>query len=245
MSSAAEDTIVDLNGTEMTWLGHAAFRLRTGDGTTVLVDPWLSGNPSCPEAEQEQDRVDAIFITHGHFDHMADAEPLAKLHGATVFAIHEIAVYLEARGVDDVVGLNKGGTVSAPGGIEGTMVDAVHSGGMSGPDGIIPGGTPAGWVLAFPGGTRIYHAGDTMVFGDMRLIGELFSPDVALLPIGGHYVMDPAQAAYAAQLLGVSTVVPMHYGTFPILAGTPAQLSAALEDTAIEVADLEIGLPVR
>jgi L-ascorbate metabolism protein UlaG (beta-lactamase superfamily) len=227
----------------MTWLGHATFRFRTGDGTTVIVDPWLEGNPACPEAEHAQDRVDAIFITHGHFDHMADAEPLAKAHGCPVFAIHEVAVYLELQEVEGVVGLNKGGTVEGPGGITGTMVDAVHSGGISGPDGIIPGGTPAGWVLAFPDGPRVYHAGDTAVFGDMALIGELWSPDIALLPIGGHYVMDPAQAAHAARLLGVSAVVPMHYGTFPILAGTPAELAAALEGAGIETADLEIGVP--
>lgn len=234
---------MDLHGIEMTWLGHAAFRFRTEDGTTVLVDPWLEGNPACPEPEHTQDRVDAIFITHGHFDHMSAAEPLARRHGANVYAIHEIAVYLESLGIDTVIGLNKGGTVDGPGGIRGTMVDAVHSGGMSGPDGIIPGGTPAGWVLAFPGGARIYHAGDTMVFGDMRLIGELFSPDIALLPIGGHYVMDPPQAARAAGLLGVRTVVPMHYGTFPILAGTPAELSAELAGTGIEVVALTIGEP--
>ncbi len=235
---------MDLKGIEMTWLGHATFRFRFGDGTTVIIDPWLESNPSCPPTEHSQERVDAIFVTHGHFDHMADAEPLAGAHGAPVFAIHEVAVYLEMQGVENVVGLNKGGTVDGPGGMKGTMVDAVHSGGISGPDGIIPGGTPAGWVLAFPGGPRVYHAGDTMVFGDMSLIRELFYPDIALLPIGGHYVMDPPQAAYAARLLGVSAVVPMHYGTFPILAGTPAELADALEGTGIEIADLTIGEPV-
>jgi len=235
---------MDLKGIEMTWLGHATFRFRFGDGTTVIIDPWLESNPSCPPAEHSQERVDAIFVTHGHFDHMADAEPLAKAHGAPVFAIHEVAVYLEMQGVENVVGLNKGGTVDGPGGIRGTMVDAVHSGGISGPDGIIPGGTPAGWVLAFPDGPRVYHAGDTMVFGDMSLIAELFTPDIALLPIGGHYVMDPPQAAYAARMLGVSAVVPMHYGTFPILAGTPSELSDALEGSGIEMAGLTIGEPV-
>lgn len=236
---------MDLRGIEMTWLGHATFRFRTGDGTTVIVDPWLAGNPSCPESEHAQERVDAIFITHGHFDHMADAEPLAKAHGCPVFAIHEVAVYLEGQGVEHVVGLNKGGTVEGPGGIRGTMVDAVHSGGISGPDGIVPGGTPAGWVLAFAEGPRVYHAGDTAAFGDMRLIAELWGPDIALLPVGGHYVMDPAQAAYAAGLLGVSAVVPMHYGTFPILAGTPDELEAALAGSGVEVADLAIGEPAR
>ncbi|MCJ7726000.1 MAG: MBL fold metallo-hydrolase, partial [Acidimicrobiia bacterium] len=154
-------------------------------------------------------------------------------------------VHLEMQGVEKVVGLNKGGAVAGPGGITGTMVDAVHSGGMSGPDGIIPGGTPAGWVLGFPGGLRVYHAGDTAVFGDMALIGELFSPRVALLPIGGHYVMDPRQAAHAAGLLGVSTVIPRHYGTFPILAGTPAQLEEALRGSGIEMIGMKIGSPLR
>lgn len=234
---------MDLNGIEMTWLGHAAFRFRTGDGTTIYVDPWLEGNPSCPEAEQRPDRADAVFLSHGHFDHFGATPDLAGL-GAQVFCIHEIAVYLESTGIPNVVGLNKGGTVPGPGGVIGTMVDAVHSSGISGERGIVDGGDPAGWVLEFPGGTRVYHAGDTMVFGDMALIGELFKPSIALLPIGGHYVMDPRQAAHAVRLLGVDTVVPMHYGTFPILAGTPAELAAALDGSGVEVADLEIGKPV-
>jgi L-ascorbate metabolism protein UlaG (beta-lactamase superfamily) len=235
--------MMDLKGIEMTWLGHAAFRFKTGDGTTVFVDPWLDGNPSCPAEEQDPDRVDAVFLTHGHFDHFGDTPSLAD-KGAQVFCIHEIAVHLERLGLSGIVGLNKGGTVIGPGDVKGTMVDAVHSSGISGQEGIIDGGDPAGWVLEFPGGARIYHAGDTMVFGDMALIGELFRPDVALLPIGGHYVMDPAQAAHAARLLGVTTVVPMHYGTFPILAGTPTELTTALEGSGIEVAELTIGEPV-
>ena len=235
---------MDLKGVEMTWLGHSAFRFRTGDGVVIIVDPWLRENPLCPAAEHDQDRVDAIFITHGHFDHMADAERLAKEHSAPVFAIHEIAVHLESLGVAVVVGMNKGGTAAAPGGLTATMVDAVHSGGISGPGGIIPGGSPAGWVFTFPGGPRIYHAGDTMVFGDMTLIRELFSPEIALLPIGGHFVMDPAQAARAARMLGVGAVVPIHWGTFPVLAGTPAELGRHLEGSGIETVELTIGTPV-
>jgi L-ascorbate metabolism protein UlaG (beta-lactamase superfamily) len=235
---------MDLKGVETTWLGHATVRFRTGDGTTLYVDPWLETNPSCPEAEHSPERVDGIFITHGHFDHMEDAERIAKQHAAPVFAIHEIAVYLEAIGVENVVGMNKGGTVEGPGGVLGTMVDAIHSGGMSGPGGIIPGGCPAGWILEFSEGIRIYHAGDTMVFGDMALIAELWEPDVALLPIGGHFVMDPRQAAKAARMLEVDAVVPIHWGTFPVLAGTPAELAEYLEGSGIEVATLEIGVPV-
>ncbi len=234
---------MDLNGIEMTWLGHAAVRFRTGDGAVVLVDPWLEGNPACPEGAQTQERVDAIYLTHGHFDHFGSTIPLARAHGAPVHAIHEIGVYLEANGVEQVVGLNFGGTVDGPGGVSASFVPAVHSSGISGDAGIVNGGSPGGWVLAFDGGPTVYHAGDTFVFGDMALIGELFAPDVALLPIGGHYTMDPRQAARAAGLLGVSTVVPIHYGTFPILAGTPDQLRDAAAG-AFEVVALEPGVPV-
>lgn len=234
---------MDLNGLEMTWLGHASFRIRMDDGTTVYLDPWLEGNPACPESEHHPDRVDAIFVTHGHFDHFGSVPTLAERLAPQVFCIHEINVYLDALGIGNVVGCNKGGTVEAPGGIRATMVDAVHSGGISGDVGIIDGGTPAGWVLAFPHGPTVYHAGDTAVFGDMALIGEMHHPDIALLPIGGHYTMGPAGAARAARLLGVHTVVPMHYGTFPILAGTPGELEAHLGGSGIEVAALEIGVP--
>lgn len=235
---------MDLNGHELTWLGHAAVRLTLSDGTVALVDPWLNGNPACPESEQTQDRVDAVFLTHGHFDHFGDTLELATAHQPQVFAIHEIAVYLEGAGVGNVVGSNKGGTIEAPGGIEATLVDAVHSSGISGDDGIVAGGEAAGWVLSLPGGPTVYHAGDTTVFGDMALIGDLYSPDVALLPIGGHFTMGPEHAARAARMLGVSTVIPIHFGTFPILAGTPAELGAALEGTGIDVVSAEIGVPL-
>ena len=233
---------MDLRGIEMTWLGHAAVRFRLPDGTTLYLDPWLEGNPACPEAERQPERADAVFLTHGHFDHIGRAADLARA-GAQVFCIHEIAVYLEGLGIEGIVGMNKGGTVAAPGGVRATMVDAVHSSGISGDTGIVDGGDPAGFVLAFPDGPTVYHAGDTALFGDMALIGEMQAPDVALLPIGGHFTMDPPQAARAARMLGVHTVVPIHYGTFPILAGTPAELAAALSGSGIEVAALEIGVP--
>jgi L-ascorbate metabolism protein UlaG (beta-lactamase superfamily) len=234
---------MNLNGLEMTWLGHAAFRFRLPSGEVIYIDPWLEGNPSCPEDERHPEAADAVYVTHGHFDHFGSTVEMARA-GATVYAIHEVAVYLEGLGITGVVGMNKGGSASGPGGIVATMTNAVHSAGISADNGIVPGGESAGFVLAFEGGPTMYHAGDTTVFGDMSLIGEMYQPDIGLLPIGGHFTMGPDGAARAAKLLGVSTVIPMHFGTFPILAGTPAELRAHLEGTGIEVADVDIGRPV-
>jgi len=235
---------MNLQGVELTWFGHASVRIRLKDGTVLLIDPWLGDNPACPEAEYSQERVDGVFITHGHFDHVGSTLALAAEHSPQVFAIHEIAVFLEGQGVGNVVGSNKGGTVIGPGGVAATLVDAVHSSGMSSDKGIVPGGEAAGWVLAVPDGPTIYHAGDTAVFGDMSLIGELWSPDLALLPIGGHYTMGPDHAARAARLLAVPAVMPIHYGTFPILAGTPAELAAALDGSGIEMIEATAGVPI-
>ncbi|MDH4119397.1 MAG: metal-dependent hydrolase [Acidimicrobiia bacterium] len=234
---------MDLNGIELTWLGHAGVRLRLDDGTTVLVDPWLTGNPACPESEQSQERIDAIYLTHGHFDHFGDTLSLAREHGCQVFAIHEIAVYLEGQGIEAAVGSNKGGMVEGPGGIRGFLTDAVHSSGISGDTGIVSGGEAGGWIFDVPNGPTIYHAGDTTIFGDMTLIKDIFSPDIALLPIGGHYTMGAGIAAKAAKLIGAETIIPIHFGTFPILAGTPDELTDA-GGGAFEVQALEPGVPV-
>lgn len=232
---------MDLHGVELTWLGHAAIRLRLGDGTVVLVDPWLEGNPACPKGEHEQDRVDAIYITHGHYDHLGVGVPdLARAHDAPVFAIHEICIWLGANDVPTASGSNKGGTVPGPGGIEATLVDAIHSSDIDAFGPVAPGGQAAGWVLDIPDGPTIYHAGDTAVFGDMALIGELYRPDIALLPIGGYYTMGPVGAARAAAMLGVQAVVPIHYATYPALAGTPQELAEA-GDGAFEVVAPEPG----
>jgi L-ascorbate metabolism protein UlaG (beta-lactamase superfamily) len=235
---------MDLGGLEVTWLGHAAVRIKAADGTTVLIDPWLEGNPSCPSNEHIQDRADAIFVTHGHFDHVGNTVEVAASTGAEVHAIHEVALWLESVGVGNVVGSNKGGTIECAGRIKASLTTAIHSSGISGDEGVIPGGEAGGWVLEFPDGPTVYHAGDTMVFGDMSLIREIWEPDIAFLPIGGWYTMGPRQAAMAGRLLEAETVVPIHYGTFPILTGTPEELRQAANG-AFEVADLEIGTPAR
>jgi L-ascorbate metabolism protein UlaG (beta-lactamase superfamily) len=235
---------MDLGGTEITWLGHSAIRIRLADGTTLLIDPWLTGNPACPESEQSQPRVDSIYLTHGHFDHFGDTMELVGVHNPQVFAIHEISVYLAANGVQHAVGLNKGGSVSGPGGVIGTLVTAVHSSGISENDRIVPGGEAGGWVLALPGGPTLYHTGDTALFSDLALVGETHHPDLVFLPIGGHYTMGPEQAAKAATLIGAPVVVPIHWGTFPILTGTPAELATALAGTGVSVITPKVGSPL-
>jgi L-ascorbate metabolism protein UlaG (beta-lactamase superfamily) len=201
----------------LTWLGHAGFRI-DGAEKRVYVDPWLD-NPKFPESERDVDRIDVLALTHGHSDHSASAVDLAKRHGPQVVCIVELADWLTEKGVDNVTGINKGGTVDLEG-VRVTLTDARHS--SSTPDGAYA-GDPAGLVIEVDG-TRIYHAGDTSVFGDMELIGRIYEPGVAIIPIGGHYTMDPKEAAVALELLGAERCVPCHYGTFPLLAGTPDEL---------------------
>ena len=206
----------------LTWLGHAAFRLDSPGGKRIYVDPFLTGNPKCPESEQQPERVDLIAVTHGHGDHVGDTVGLSKRFQAPVVALVELGHWLVAQGVeqDAAHGPNKGGTVTIDG-IKLTLTDANHS--SSGPNGEYL-GEPAGIVLELEDGFTIYFAGDTNVFMSMQLIGRIYEPDVVVLPIGDHYTMGPREAAVALELLGAKRCVPCHYGTFPILVGTPDEL---------------------
>jgi L-ascorbate metabolism protein UlaG (beta-lactamase superfamily) len=216
-------------GARFRWYGHACIELTTAQGVVVLIDPWL-GNPRSPIAADAIERVDVLLVTHGHDDHMGEAVSIARRLQPTWPAIHELSLWAipQCGAAVDIIGMNKGGTVSAAG-VRVTMVHAEHSaGGPFAGDAAVHQGEPVGVVIELEDGLRVYHSGDTDVFGDMALIRELHQPDIAFLSIGGHYTMDPRGAAKAIELLGVSRVVPIHWGTFDILAGTPDQLRQAL-----------------
>jgi len=226
-------------GARITWLGHAAFLIETPGRKNLLVDPWVAGNPACPERSKRLPKIDAILVTHGHFDHVGDAVAIAKENGCPVVSNYETACWMRSKGIEKAVEMNKGGTVEVAG-VKATMVSADHSCGISDDGRIVYGGDAAGFVITLENGYRVYHAGDTNLFGDMRLIGEVYKPDIALLPIGGLYTMGPLEASHAVRLLGVKRVVPMHFGTFPPLAGTPAELRELCGSRA-EVVEMKPG----
>lgn len=221
--------MLQTRGNKLTWLGHAAFRIDTPSGKVILVDPWIQTNPMCPEANKKFQHVDTLLLTHGHFDHIADAVDLGKKFKPQIVGIYELCAWLESKGVPNTNAMNKGGTQKI-GEIDVTMVNALHSCGIQDGDEIVYGGEACGYLIRLPGGFTVYHAGDTALFGDMKLIGELYAPDVALLPIGDHYTMGPREAAMAIRFLNVRHVIPMHFGTFPQLVGRPEQVRELTQD---------------
>lgn len=222
-----------LGGAGITYLGHATFRLTTAGGEQIIIDPFISENPQTPDELKEVGELDTILLTHGHFDHFGDTLSLAATTGAMVVANFETFAYLQSQGVENAMPLNKGGTAQV-GGIKVTGTNAFHSSSIQTEDGsTIYGGEPMGLVVEFESGFKLYHAGDTCVFGDMALIGELYNPDLALLPIGNNVVMSPFEAAHATRLLGVGHVVPIHYGTFPFVPGTPDEFKKHLGDLGV------------
>ena len=231
---------------EITWLGHATFQFRLDSGEVVVMDPWVDGNPSYPKGHKFE-RVDAILVSHAHFDHIHDAVPLAKkFKPGKVVAIFETCVWLTSKGVENCSGMNKGGTQEI-GPLKATMTNAVHSCGIQDGDQMLYGGEAAGYILHLPDGRALYFAGDTAVFSDMQLIAQLYKPELAFLPIGDFYTMGPREAALACKLLNVKNVVPMHFGTFPALIGTPDALAKELKDSGqqTQVWPLGIGKPEK
>ncbi|MEO8436868.1 MAG: metal-dependent hydrolase [Chloroflexota bacterium] len=231
-------------GATITWYGHSCVEVRTPGDKVILIDPWF-GNPKSPRTADSVERCDLLLVTHGHFDHMGDAVALASRLRPIWPCMHEMSLWLARRlpgGADAAIGMNKGGSFEADG-ITVTMVHADHSAGDWNPGGetTLYLGDPAGFVVELENGFRFYHAGDTAVFGDLRLIGEQYRPELAMLPIGGHFTMGPRDAALAVELLGVKHVMPLHYGTFAALAGTPAELRAELDVRGLN--DVEIHAP--
>ena len=223
----------------ITWFGHSTFLLGTPGGKRVLLDPWFTGNPSCPDAMKKPPKVDVILASHGHFDHMEDLILSARDSSAPVVGIFELCDWLDRKGIQNTSPMNKGGSQTVAG-LRVTMTDARHSSGFVDNGQMVYMGEPAGYVLTLEDGRTIYYAGDTCLFGDMKLIGELYKPEIAFLPIGDRFTMDPAAAAKACEFLGVRQVVPMHWGTFPLLTGTPDELKK-LVPASVDVLELKPG----
>jgi L-ascorbate metabolism protein UlaG (beta-lactamase superfamily) len=224
----------------ITWLGHATFIVRTPGGKRLIFDPWVSTNPSCPDSAKKVGALDLMLITHGHGDHTGDAVSIARSSDAHVVAPYELSVWLQQKGLKNVTGMNPGGTLRMHG-LSITMVPAVHSSSIDADGQMAYMGLATGYVITFEDGLVAYYAGDTSVFGDMKLIGDMYRPTIGFLPIGDLYTMGPEQAAFACGLLGVKQVVPMHWGTFPALTGTPARLRELVAGKGIEVLDIKPG----
>jgi len=214
----------------LTWLGHSSFVMQTPGGVTVVLEPWFTGNPSFPEGHQPA-AADLVLVSHGHSDHITDAAALSMATGATAVGIWEVVSWLGSKGVSRVEPMNKGGSITTHG-LRLSLVEAVHSSSID-DGGLVGLGEAAGFMIRLEDGRTVYFAGDTALFGDMKLLGELYRPDIACLPIGDRFTMGPEHAAIAATWLGVRHVVPMHYGTFPLLTGTPEALQQHLAGSSI------------
>jgi L-ascorbate metabolism protein UlaG (beta-lactamase superfamily) len=214
--------------TRVTWLGHATVLIETAKGTNILIDPFIAHNPKYPQSFELPAKIHYVLLSHGHGDHISDAVPVAKKHGSTIVAVYELANYIAGKGITETMGMNLGGTVQLDD-VAATMVDAKHSSGAEDEEGVHYVGVACGFVLEIANGPVLYHAGDTAVFGDMQVIRELYKPEVVLLPIGGYYGMGPKEAALACRLLEPKVVLPIHWGTFPPLKGTPDQLGDLVE----------------
>lgn len=221
-----------LKGIELTWLGHATFRIKTPEDKIFYVDPWIAHNPMCPESEKKVKHMDVMVCTHGHFDHIGDAVDVGKKLKPTAVGIFELCTWLQKKGVKQIAPMNKGGTQTVAD-VKITMVHAMHSCGIQDGDEIIYGGEACGYVMEFSNGIKLYHAGDTNVFSDMGIIRDLYAPKIVMLPIGDHFTMSPREAAYACKLLQPEIVIPMHFGTFPQLTGTPAELQKLVPNVRV------------
>ncbi|OGF68204.1 MAG: metal-dependent hydrolase [Candidatus Fischerbacteria bacterium RBG_13_37_8] len=226
---------------KITYLGHSTFKITTSQGKIILIDPWILSNPACPEECKKFDKLDLMLITHAHFDHMADAVSLAKEYYPHVVCIFEIALWLQGKQVGKTHDMNKGGSLVIDG-IKITMVHADHSSAIVDGETVLYGGEPVGYVIQLEDGFKFYHSGDTNVFGDMKIIGELYKPELAMIPIGDLYNMSPLEAGYAVKLIGSKKIIPMHYGTFPALSGTPEELKKYTADiVGLEIIALKPG----
>lgn len=217
--------------TKITYFGHSAFHILTTNGIGIWIDPWLE-NPLAP-SDIPHLPTDIILVTHGHGDHLGNCIAMARNSSTEVVAIHELQQYLLGKGLPNVTGMNIGGTYNTKT-VRITMTQALHSSSFFEAGEHHYAGCPAGFVIRQEDGPTIYHAGDTGLFGDMAIIGELYQPDIALLPIGDHYVMGPREAAYAARLLKSKTLIPMHYSSFPVLKGTPEQFKEELAKLQVD-----------